>query len=62
MYAFRKGFEGFPPPTEFMLTSRFRQNVVLPMLFDAFPRFCAPPLGEGNIECMISVRVFDVFW
>ncbi len=44
-----------------MFTLRFRQNVVLLMLFDAFSRFRARFRGGGNIECMIFVRVFKVF-
>ena len=36
MIGFRKGFQRFRAPPEFMLTFIFRQNVVFPMLFDAF--------------------------
>ena len=45
LYAFSNGFEGFPPPTHFMLTPRYRQHVVLLMLFEVFSRFRVPPLG-----------------
>ena len=36
MIGFPKGFQRFRAPPEFMLTLHFPQNVVLPMLFDAF--------------------------
>ena len=48
MIVLPKGFQRFRAPPELMLILRFRQNVVLLMLFYAFGRF-GPRLPGGEI-------------